>query len=206
MTPLGSDAHPPHLRRVYSYSIHLSRLKFLSFSTSRTSRHCAYMATDGQPGAGVVSPSHNTRQSPTPNDPPTSSAPNDPPRVPTPVRPSILQPFFLHDDAFETSADAPEEAPKFLPIVPGHVASSFTFGGCFISPFSSCCSLVPFWLQVQVGGGLWSAPGGAAGLRPSGGAFGSASIGWRNRGPSWPGLCSFSGNGGLRSHSDCLPF
>jgi hypothetical protein len=29
-TPLGSDAYPPHVRRVYLYSIHLS-LKFLSF-------------------------------------------------------------------------------------------------------------------------------------------------------------------------------
>jgi hypothetical protein len=124
------------------------------------------MATDGQPGPGVGS----TRQSPTPNDPPTSTTPNNPPRVPSPVRPAHLQPFFLHDDDLDPPVGTPEETPKFLPIVPGYVASSFTFGGClfclasrvvrsrrFGFRFLSAVDC-PVWLLVNVRPGELSAP------------------------------------------------
>ena len=126
------------------------------------------MATDGQPETGVIPLSHSTRPSPTPDNPP---------HVPSPVCPSLLRPFFMPDDAFE--------ALKFPPIVAGHVASSFTFGGCLscLAPHvvRSCCPHFRFMSS----GGLWSVPGVAVGPHTfKKGAFGSAFVVVARRGSS----------------------
>jgi hypothetical protein len=68
----------------------------------------------------------------------------------SPVRPSLLWPFFMPDDAFDTSVEAPEEAPKFPPIVRGHVASFFHLWWVSILPCSSRGPPVSFSLQVHV--------------------------------------------------------
>jgi hypothetical protein len=165
------------------------------------------MATDGQPETGVVPPSHSTRPSPTPENPP---------RAPSPVRPSLLRPFFTPEDAFDASVEAPGVSPKLPSIVPGHVASSFTFGGrpsCLAPHVVRSC-----WFRFRFlsSGGLLSVPGVAAGPHTSKReAFGSAFVVVARPGSSladrmrscWgneaAGLVHFSGKGGPRSLSNC---